>query len=88
MFTSGAATAHRRDQYTAPWLSSVRCLGPDRSPFFILSGDSQPARGSNITATSEVATAPAITSCLFFGPRQVSCFIRFAGCLPNSKGTS
>lgn len=67
MFTSRAVTAHRRDRYTAPWLSSVRCLGPVPivSPFFILSGDSQPARCSNIAATSQVATAPAITSCSF-----------------------
>ncbi|MES0033356.1 hypothetical protein, partial [Mesorhizobium sp. M0040] len=31
--------------------------------FFILSEDSQPARCSNIAATSQVATASAITSC-------------------------
>src|SRR5690606_40106554 len=35
----------RRGRYTAPWLSSVRCLGPVTivSPFLILSGDSHPA---------------------------------------------
>lgn len=37
------------------------------SPFFILSEDSQPARCSNIAATSQVATASAITSCSFIG---------------------
>ena len=74
MFTSRAATAHRRDRYTVPWLSSVRCLGPVSivSPFFILSGDSQPARCSNIAATSQVATAPAITSCSFNGATTTS----------------
>jgi hypothetical protein len=42
------------------------------SPFFILSGDSQPARCSNIAATSQVATAPAITSCSFIGATAIS----------------
>lgn len=42
----------RRDRYTAAWLSSVQCLGPVSivSPFSILSGDSQPARCSNIAS--------------------------------------
>lgn len=52
-----------------PTVSSAQCLGPMsiESPFFILSGDSQPARGSNITTTSQVATAPAITLYSFHG---------------------
>ncbi|MER8782467.1 hypothetical protein NKH60_14635, partial [Mesorhizobium sp. M1006] len=33
--------------------------------------DSQPARCSNIAATSQVATASAITSCSFSGPMTV-----------------
>lgn len=50
---------------------SVRCLGPVPivSPIFILSGHSQPARGSNSAATSQVATAPAMTSCSCMGAR-------------------
>jgi hypothetical protein len=46
-------------------------LGPVSivSPSSILSGDSQPARCSNIAATSQVATAPAITSCSFTVPQ-------------------
>src|SRR5690606_24715992 len=59
----------RRGRCTAPWLSSVRCLGPVTivSPFLILSGDSHPAISEHHRHAS-VTVAPAITSCSCIGP--------------------